>query len=33
LIDYEEIEEPIKFMTDQHPIKLISVTCKKQIKC
>jgi SAM-dependent methyltransferase len=33
LIDYEEIEEPIKFMTDQPPIKLISVTCKKQIKC
>jgi len=29
LIDYEEIEEPIKFMTDQPPIKLISVTCKK----
>ncbi len=33
LIDYEEIEEPIKFMTDQPPIKLISVTCKKQRKC
>jgi SAM-dependent methyltransferase len=33
LIDYEEIEEPIKFMTDQPPIMLISVTCKKQIKC
>ena len=32
LIDYEDIEEPIKFMTDQPPIKLISVTCKKQIR-
>jgi SAM-dependent methyltransferase len=32
LIDYEEIEEPIKFMTGQPPIQLIYVTCKKQIK-
>jgi SAM-dependent methyltransferase len=29
LIDYEEIEEPIKFMTDQSPIKLMFVRCKK----
>jgi SAM-dependent methyltransferase len=33
LIEHKEIEEPIKFMTDQPPIKLISVTCKKQIRC
>jgi SAM-dependent methyltransferase len=33
LVDYEEIEEPIKFITDQPPIKLIFVRCKKQIKC
>lgn len=33
LIEFEEIEEPIKFMTDQPPIKLIFVTCKKQIRC
>jgi SAM-dependent methyltransferase len=32
LIDYKEIEEPIKFMTNQPPIKLMFVTCKKQIK-
>jgi SAM-dependent methyltransferase len=32
LIDFEEIEEPIKFMEDQPPIKLIYVTCKKQVK-
>jgi len=31
LIEYEEIEEPVKFMTDQAPVNLISVTCKKQI--
>jgi SAM-dependent methyltransferase len=33
LIDYKEIEEPIKFMTDQPPINLMAVICKKQIKC
>ena len=33
LIGYEEIEEPIKFMTDQLPIKMMLVKCKKQIKC
>lgn len=33
LVDYEEIEEPIKFMKDQPPVKLIFVRCKKQIKC
>lgn len=31
LINFEDIEEPIKFMTDQPPVKLITVTCKKQI--
>jgi SAM-dependent methyltransferase len=30
LIEYKEIEEPMKFMTDQPPINLISVTCKKK---
>ena len=29
LIDYREIEEPIKFMDGQNPIKLALVTCKK----
>jgi len=29
LVDYEEIEEPIKFMTGQPPVKLIFVRCKK----
>jgi SAM-dependent methyltransferase len=33
LIEFEEIEEPVKFMTDQPPINLIFVTCKKQIRC
>lgn len=31
LIGHEEIEEPMKFMPDQTPVKLISVTCRKQI--
>jgi SAM-dependent methyltransferase len=29
LIDYREVSEPIKFMPNQPPIKLLSVTCKK----
>ena len=29
LIDYREIEEPLKFMDGQNPIKLALVTCKK----
>jgi SAM-dependent methyltransferase len=33
LIEYKEVEEPIKFMKDQPHIKLVAVTCKKQIKC
>jgi hypothetical protein len=33
LLEFEDIEEPVKFMTDQPPVKLISVTCKKHIRC
>jgi SAM-dependent methyltransferase len=29
LIEYEEIEEPVKFMKDQDPIKMTFVVCKK----
>lgn len=29
LIECKEIQEPIKFMTNQPPIKLMSITCKK----